>query len=169
MSAPNETPDIVALLRPEVESLPAAARPAFLARLERQAGRRYRAWADAAKDPVVAAGLRVCASREEGIAEMIEAAFPAPSGSRADLDAALARIASQLAGLAAGSGGADLLRAFAGQAAAERAGARTWRGLIDSAETDEQRWTLEACARLETESADFLDAVILRLGGPLTT
>jgi len=50
------------------------------------------------------------------------------------------------------------------QAAAERAGSRTWNQFAALAQTPEQRWTLEICAALETQSAEVPDAAIRRLG-----
>ena len=151
--------DIVALLRADVESLPPKARPACLAALERRAAERYRGWAAESTDPALAAGLRVCAARETAIADMIEAVFPAPSESSAALRETLDRIGPKLSGRFTESGAAAK---FAVQAAAERAGAVSWGLFADLAANGAERWTLEICARLEAESADFLDAAISR-------
>jgi len=151
--------DIVSVLREEIAGLPGNARPYCLAQLERRAGERYREWADRSVDTALSAGLRVCAMREECIAEMIETAFPAPAEASEALDATLARIAERLADRFSGAGTTE---SFASQAAAERVGAETWKQFAKLAGTSEQRWTLEVCSKLETESAEFLDAAIAR-------
>lgn len=151
--------DIVAVLREEIGGLPGEARPYCLAQLERRAGARYREWADASADAVLAAGLRVCAAREEGIAEMIETAFPAPPEAASKLEETLARIADRLADRFSGAG---TIESFASQAVAERAGSETWKQFAKLAAPPEQRWTLDICSKLETESAEFLDAAIAR-------
>lgn len=160
MPAPSSPFDIVALLRADVESLPPEARPACLAALERGSARRYRDWADASNDPQLAAGLRVCAAREDGIADMIEAGFTTPAAHAPAVKEVLGRIARKLGARADGQ---PFLGLLADQAAAERGGARTWRDLAPLATTDAERWTLDVCARLESESAEFLDAAIRRL------
>ena len=53
--------------------------------------------------------------------------------------------------------GLDVEDQLAIQAGAERQGAAAWRGLADRRPREE---VLEACARLEEESADFLDALL---------
>jgi hypothetical protein len=161
MPAASDRLDIVAVLREEIEALPPEARAFAVAQLERRAGERYRVWAGASEDAVLSAGLRLCAAREDTIAEMIEAEFPAPAKSAGELKAALARIEDKLAGRFAGF---TMAESFASQAAAERAGSQTWNLFAQLAQTPQQRWTLEICAGLETQSAEYLDVAIRRLG-----
>ena len=68
------TPDVGGLLAGFMAQVPEAARPRFLALLERGAAVRYRYWAE--QLPAHAEGLRACAAREEEIAARAERVVP---------------------------------------------------------------------------------------------
>lgn len=152
----GELPDLAAALRPLVQALPRAAQPLFVARLERNSASRYREWASEAVSAPLAAGLRVCGAREEGIADIAESIFSAPES------AAIVAEATESALASAGPifDGRSLRDRFVMQAGAERSGAGIWRHLAESAADDSTRAALETCARLEEESAEFLERML---------
>lgn len=82
-----DVPQFGALLRAHIQSIPSEAQPAFLAGLERSAAQRYRDWADVL--PAWADVLTDCARREDEIADIIAARFPASSEHQAMIDATL--------------------------------------------------------------------------------
>lgn len=152
-SAPTRVTD---RLRPIVESLPADAQLPFIAALERGAADRYRGWADAVADPEIAEGLRACAAREEEIATRIETL----AGRRADEMAGLESVWEQVRDVGVGAyGSRSLSEQLAIQADAERGGASVWREL-GTAASDADRDTFEACARLEEQSAAYVEKVL---------
>lgn len=150
-------PDLGAELVPLVGRLPEPARPRFLALLERAAARRYESWAATATDPEAARGFRACAAREDEIAGRIEETFPPHPDERA-LVAALLPEVQALAARA--FDGRPLPEQLAIQAAAERRGAAAWRGMAAGVTDAASRATLVACARLEEESAAFLEDLL---------
>lgn len=154
---PSPLPEMMENLRSLALELPPEARIAFVARLERGAARRYRAWADRADSAVVATALRLCAAREESIAELADATFPAPAGTLPALDDATKRAA---VGAAPVHEGRPLHESLAIQAAAERSGAATWRELCGDPSLAPHRSVLETCARLEEESADLVERLL---------
>ncbi len=87
MSARPEVPQFGALLRAHIDSVPEAARPAFLAGLERSAAARYRDWASRA--PQWSEELLACARREDEIADLVDGLFPVSAQDRASIDRAL--------------------------------------------------------------------------------
>jgi hypothetical protein len=154
---PNKpSSELAQLLAAAFGAVAEAERPAFLARLERLAAARYRAWAT--ESPADAAALLACARREEEIAERASRVFPLSGEQAARIDALLpqARETYQaaLAGLA--------LREQLGlQAFAERQGAGAWRAFAKApglARTSQDE--LAVCAALEEENAACLDALI---------
>jgi hypothetical protein len=148
------TPDIGKLLSRPLSALPEGALPGFLALLERGAAARYREWADAL--PEYADGLRACAAREEEIADRIDAAFPMASPLRERSERQLPEARELYGSLFVGHGPEDQL---AIQAGAERQGAAAWRGLAAGVDDPALREVLESCARLEEESARYLEAL----------
>lgn len=152
-------PDFATLLAPFISSVPAAAVPAFLARLERTAAARYRMWAEAL--PAHAEGLMECAAREDAIAERVLALYPA--NEPAQLSAMDAAIAPAKETYYAVFSALAPIEQMAIQANAERQGAAAWRAMIDDEPEADKKTALEACARIEEESADFLDALLATL------
>lgn len=147
-------PDVVARLRPIVETLPDEARPFLMAQLERGAAARYRSWADEAPRKPLAIGLRLCAQREESIAEIIEQIFPITGAHAAGLEAA----GQQLKEAGDPFAGFSLAQCLKMQSVGERGGAAAWREIAASSNSAEEREALEICARFEEENANFLEA-----------
>jgi hypothetical protein len=149
-------PSITLLLAPLTRGLSGAEQPAFLARLERLAAERYRAWA--AQAPAHASALRACADSEQRIAERADRLFPLSAAQREKLDALLPQ-ASQLYGSL--FAGLPLQEQLELQAAAERQGADVWRAIAATQDLPHAiREALAECARLEEESAARLDALV---------
>lgn len=148
------TPDIGKLLAPQLAALPEGALPGFLALLERGAAARYRQWAEQLPDR--ADGLLACAAREEQIADRIDAAFPLAPAVRARIERDLPEVRERYGSLFVGHGREDQL---AIQAGAERQGAAAWRGLAAASGDAALRELLEGCARLEEESATYLESL----------
>lgn len=159
---PKSLPDVGERLRPIVESLPETFRAYFLAVLEEAAAARYRIWAADCADARLASGFLECAEREERIAAIVKGLFPAIPETDATFSAALrATVREVRAALAGRSLGEQL----AIQAAAERRGAAAWRALAAECRAAERQAALLSCARLEEDSADFLDRAISREAG----
>ena len=59
MTGAGRLPDLGGQLRPLIQALPPGIQPRLMARLERAAADRYRAWAAACLDPAAAEGLRL--------------------------------------------------------------------------------------------------------------
>ena len=152
-------PDFGALLAPFIGSVPGAAMPAFLARLERTAADRYRLWAE--QLPEHAQGLLQCAAREDHIADEIEKTYPASAPEQITaMDTAIVpakdtyyAVFSQL----------SPIEQMTIQANAERQGAAAWRGMLDGEADEAARAVLEHCAQTEEASADYLDALLAKL------
>ena len=152
-------PDFGALLTPFINSVPASALPAFLARLERTAAERYRAWAD--QLPAHAAGLLECATREDGIAARIDAIYPATAPDEvAAMDAAIVPARDTYYEVFSGLTPSEQMTI---QANAERQGAAAWRGMLDGETDPDRRAVLTQCALLEEASADYLDDLLAQL------
>jgi hypothetical protein len=153
----GELPDVGAALLPVVESVPEAMRPRFLALLERAAAARYRVWSE--EDPAHAAGFLACAEREDEIAQRIERFFPALPDEREAFARALPRVAAVAESAFRGRPPAEQ-RAM--QAAAERRGAEAWRAFAAIVPDKALAAELNACARLEEESAEWLEELLPR-------
>lgn len=158
MSASGTAPalDVARLLASSLASVAEAERPAFLARLERLAAERYRAWAEEA--PGHAARLLACAQREERISARASALFPLGAEAEARLDALLPGARSAYQGALAGI---PLAAQLALQASAERQGAAAWRataakGGLPTATLE----ALAALAALEEENATCLEKLL---------
>jgi hypothetical protein len=147
------------LLAPLTRGLSEEERPAFLARLERLAAERYRAWATQA--PEHAATLLDCARSEEEIAARADRLFPMSAAQAAKLDALLPE-ATRIYG--AMFVGLELREQLALQGSAERQGANVWRAIAAASRLpDATRAALAACAALEEESAARIERL---LAGP---
>ncbi len=155
-TARSTAPSLGLLLAPLLGGLAAAERPAFLARLERAAAARYRAWALAA--PQHAAALLDCARSEEEIADRADRLFPLNAAQAAKVDALMPR-AGELYGAALA--GLTLREQFALQAAAEREGASAWRAFAAAAGLPQAiSEALAECAALEVASATRLEKLL---------
>ncbi len=158
-SIPADAPNFGALLGPYLSQVPAASVPRFLARLERGAADRYRAWAAAL--PEHADVLLGCAASEEQIAIRADALFPVVASDLAAIEAALPGARDTYY---ATFDALPLKEQLALQAIAERQGAQAWQGLKRDDMPQADRDELDALSALERESADKLDALVAMLG-----
>ena len=148
-------PNFGELLAPYIDRVPGEALPNFLALLERGAADRYRGWAEML--PAERAGLLACANREDEIADRAEALFPLNPSLRDDVAAPLPEAKATYYRVFLDLDVYDQLRI---QADAERQGAAAWRAMISDDVPKLTAAELEAIARLEETSADYLDALL---------
>jgi hypothetical protein len=148
-------PDVGGLLAGFMAQVPEAARPRFLALLERGAAARYRYWAE--QLPAHAAGLRACAAREEEIATRSEAVVPIDAGAREKLESLIPAARDAYYAI---FDGVPILEQLRIQAGAERLGAGAWRGMAQAMSDAHAREVLDGCAVLEEVSASYLDTLV---------
>ena len=151
----DEIPNFGALLAPHLDVVPDAARPAFLAGLERSAAERYRRWAGAASE--AASGLLACAEREDEIGRQVDRLFPIESVERARVEEALPKAVETYYAVFADLPLREQLRI---QAGAERQGAGAWRLLASQQSDSTVVKTLHSLSALEEESASYLDQLL---------
>lgn len=152
-------PNFAELLAPYIDSVPAEAVPAFLARLERTAADRYRLWAEAV--PEHREGLLDCAAREDEIADRVEKIYPATAEDHVvAIDSAIGPAKDTYYDVFSSLTPFEQMSI---QADAERQGAAAWRAMIDDEGDEEIKSELERCARIEEASADYLDALLVVL------
>jgi hypothetical protein len=148
-------PNVAELLGRVLQRVPVPQRPLLVALAERLAAERYRGWAESVGSAERRAGLLACAEREEAIASRVESLHAdAASEQRRILDANpdLPEINRSV------FAGRPLEEQFAIQAQGERAGAALWRALAQAA-AGPARDTYHQCARLEEESAAYLESL----------
>jgi len=160
MTTPNpvDVPNFGALLGRYIGQVPPASVPRFLARLERGAADRYRAWAAALPDH--AELLLSCAASEEQIAIRAEAIYPAIPEDLAAIEEALPGARDTYF---AAFEGLSLKQQLALQAAAERQGSQAWQGLKQEGLPAAHLSELDALTALELESADRVDELVAKL------
>lgn len=141
-------PQFGALLRSHIASVPDAARPAFLAGLERSAAARYRAWAEAA--PEHATVLLECAAREDEIADLVAGLFPVSPELQRAVDEALPAAVELYYDVFSPY---DVLDQLYLQSEAELQGAQAWVGIAAGVDDAATRDVLARCTALEQESA----------------
>jgi hypothetical protein len=152
-------PDFASLLAPYISAVPEAAIPAFLARLERTAAKRYRVWANAV--PEHADGLLACAAREDNIADRVEQIYSVSDPEQvAAMDSAIDPAREAYYAVFSKLSPVEQMTI---QANAERQGAAAWRAIIDQESDKAIQVTLEQCAQIEEASADYLDALLAEL------
>ena len=144
------------LLAPALARVEEAQYPLLFALAEREAARRYRSWAQAAENGASREGLLRCADREDEIAERIEGLFPDAARLQEDI---LARIPNFAEINQQAFEGLSMVEQYALQAAGERAGTETWTAFAAQAPEAAAKEVFLTCARLEAESADYLDAM----------
>jgi len=150
-------PDFGELLAPHLSEVPPEALPYLLSQLERTAAARYRSWAEAL--PEHAAGILECAAREDDIADRAEALFP-PSGEHRALVAGIMPAAKDA--YYAALDGYGPIEQMTIQENAERQGSGAWQNL--KAAHPEKAEALDALSGIELESADYLQALLTKLG-----
>jgi len=148
MSTLPTVPQFGALLRSHIESVPEAARPAFLSGLERSAAARYRQWAEAA--PEYGEVLLQCAAREDEIAELVAGLFPVSPEVQQAVDEALPAAVALYYEVFAPY---DVLDQLYLQSEAELQGAQAWVGIAAGIDHEAARDTLARCTALEQQSA----------------
>ncbi len=141
-------PQFGALLRSHIASVPDAARPAFLAGLERSAAARYREWAEATPDH--AEVLLDCAAREDQIADLVAGLFPIAPDMQQAVDDALPAAIALYYEVFAPYGVLDQLYL---QSEAELQGAQAWAGIAAGSDNEATSGVLARCTTLEQESA----------------
>ena len=159
MSNEAELPNVAAILGAVLQRVAIRERPLLIALAERLAAERYRGWAGQVADPERASGLIACADREEQIARRVEALYPGADSLQQGLLSANPDLQEINRSLFAGR---PLAQQFTIQAGAERLGAATWRSFAQQVERDEMRRVFLDCARLEEESASYLEALLGR-------
>lgn len=152
-----ELPNVAAILGAVLLRVPARERPLLIALAERMAAERYRGWAEQIGDRDRRAGLVACADREEVIACRVEALHPDAASVQQGILSANPDLQEINRTIFAGR---PLLQQLTIQAGAERLGAATWRSFAQHADREEVRQTFLDCARLEEESASYLEALV---------
>ena len=152
-----ELPDIADVVSRILQRVPREHRPILLAQRERVSAARYRGWANEARDPAQRAGFLACAEREEEIARRVETLYPAAEAIQRDILARHPDLATLTGSLYSGY---SLDQQFTLQARAERFGATTWRAFADDEPNPAARVVFIECARLEEESAAFLESIV---------
>ena len=150
-----EIPNLAVLLAPHLDDVPDAARPAFLAGLERSAAERYRRWAAAASE--AAPGLLACAKREEEIARQADTLFPVDANERARVEEVLPKAIETYYAVFADLPLREQLRI---QAGAERQGADAWRSFAAEQQDASIVQALHSLSSLEEENASNLDQLL---------
>lgn len=143
------------LLRPHINTVSPAARPAFLSGLERSAAARYRTWA--LEDPDHAEELSACAAREDEIADLVADLFPISDDDRDAVDAALPAAVALYYDVFAAYSLSDQLYL---QSEAELQGAQAWVGLAEQVADPDARAVLARCTALEQESSRVVQALL---------
>ena len=157
MSATTDTPNIGEMLAPFLARIPEDHVPIFLALAERRAAERYREWATRATSDEVRGQLLACSAREEEIARRVEALVDDPRPMQATVTQAIPELPDLIS---AAFDGQPLREQFTLQASGERLGAATWRSLAAKATDAATRDALPACAELEEQSAEVLEALL---------
>jgi hypothetical protein len=152
-------PNIAAVIGPVLQRIPADVRPLVIAAAERSAAKRYRDWANQVADPAMQISLRACADREDEVARLIEALFPNAEAKQKELLLQTPELTDSGNSLFAPF---TLQQQFTLQAQGERIGADTWRSYAQRSEPS-VRDVFLTCARLEEESAEYLESIVDRI------
>ena len=153
----NATPNIAEVLAGVLRNIEPALQPFLLAKLERLAARRYRAWAGEPLDQSVKDGLLACADREEEIARRVESLNQNVSAIQDKLMSDHPELLDLNRTLFEGR---PLKVQFAMQAEGERAGAAAWRAYAAGASDPSVQELLQSCSPLEQANADFLQSLV---------
>ncbi|MCZ6782205.1 MAG: hypothetical protein O7G30_02755 [Proteobacteria bacterium] len=154
-----DLPDVAQVLGDLIASVPPEQRPIFLTIAERMAAERYRGWAADASDEADREQLLACATREEEIAERVEAIFPNAEAIARDIHAKHPELPELNRSVFAGRPIEDQ---YTIQARGERVGAATWTSFAKQTESAEAREVFHACVGLEEESARALEGLLGR-------
>jgi hypothetical protein len=150
-------PDIAEILAGVLRNIEPRLQPLLLAKLERLAAQRYRAWASDYPDLSAREGLLACADREEEIAKRVESLAPNASAIQDKLLSDRPELLNLNRTLFEGR---PLKIQFAMQADGERAGAAAWRAYAAGASDPSVQELLGSCSPLEQQNADFLQTLL---------
>lgn len=152
----NEIPNIVEILRAALQKVDPRIQPLMLAKLERLAAQRYRAWAAECEDSV-REGLLACADREDEIARRVESLTNDAAAIQDRLSSDYPELMELNRTLFAGR---PLKVQFAMQADGERAGAAAWNSFAAVTQDLSSQELLRGCSALEQANADFLQTLL---------
>jgi len=155
--ANSDTPNIAVILAEVLRSIDPKLQPILLAKLERLAAQRYRAWASDQTDHAVKEGLLACADREEEIARRVESLDPNASAIQDRLLSDHPELVELNRTLFEGR---PIKIQFSIQAEGERAGAAAWRAYASAATDPSVQELLQSCSPLEQANADFLQGLL---------
>lgn len=153
----SNIPNIADILAGVLRNIDPKLQPMLLAKLERLAAKRYRAWASDQTDQAVKEGLLACADREEEIASRVESLEPNAPAIQAKLISEHPELLDLNRTLFEGR---PLEVQFAIQAEGERAGAAAWRAYASAASDPSVQELLQSCSALEQANADFLQGFL---------
>jgi hypothetical protein len=153
----SNVPNIAEILAGALGNIDPKLQPMLLAKLERLAAERYRAWASDHADQSVKQGLLACADREEEIANRVESLEP---NALAIQDKLLSDHPELLELNRTLFAGRPQKVQFAMQAEGERAGAAAWRAYAAAASDPSNGELLQSCSALEQANADFLQTLL---------
>jgi len=154
----TDVPQFGALLAEYIVAVPEGSRPRLLARLERAAADRYRAWAAAL--PEHADLLLGCAASEEQIAIRVDALYAAIPADLAAIEKVLPAAIETYCDV---FDALPIERQLALQAAAERQGSQAWQGLKKAEHSQAHLAELDALTAMELESAEKLESLVATL------
>jgi hypothetical protein len=151
----DESPNFGQLLAPVLGRVDAAARPRFLALLERTAADRYRQWAS--QLPEESDVLLGCAMREDEIADRIEAVFTIDAAKLEELKALLPEARDLYYAAFDGMSVREQVRI---QSDAELQGANAWRSVAAAVSDPVVLAELARCSELEELSSAAAKAML---------
>jgi hypothetical protein len=152
---PDASPNFGLLLAPVLSQVDTAARPRFLALLERTAADRYRHWAS--QLPADAEVLLQCADREDEIADRIEAVFEISAEGLDVLKALLPQAKDLYYGAFDGFSVHEQIQM---QSDAELQGANAWRSIASTVTDPSVLAELTRCSELEETSSAAAKALL---------
>jgi hypothetical protein len=150
-------PNVAEILAGVLRNIDPKLQPFLLAKLEKLAAQRYRAWASSHPDQSVKEGLLDCAVREDEIATRVESLEPNASAIQDKLLSDHPELLDLNRTLFEGR---PLKVQFAKQAGGERAGAAAWKAYAAGASDPSVQELLQSCSGLEQTNADFLQTLL---------
>ncbi len=156
MAPHSELPDIGEVVGAILRRVPRDQQPVLLAQRERVAATRYRSWAAMIGDPDRRSAFLACGDREEEIARRVEALYPRAAAIQQEILARHPDLANLTGSLFSAY---PLDQQFVLQARGERFGAAMWRSFAEGEANPVARNVFLDCARLEEESAAFLESL----------
>lgn len=134
-----------------------AHRPLLIAMLERVAAAKYREWGALPEFESDKEAILGCATREEEIADKIEALYPDALAIEQTITDALPELGQVADNL---FGDRTVLHQMAVLSAGERSGGRVWADLAQAEQAENSRDAMASCISLENANADVLDGIL---------